>query len=121
MNPQAQLLIELQNQITTQVPEIRYVDLNLGQYLNDEFRKQMLFPCVLIDFASTDFSELQGLNQIGVMSIGITLFYDIWNNTNSLTPLDVKEAGLTFLETKINGGLRIFVPNFVGSPRPIVY
>lgn len=97
-SPYANLFLAIQDRILEKVPEIKYIDQNLGQYMNEEFRKQMLFPCVLIDFSSTSFSELQGNIQFGDVTIVATSFYDIWNNTNSLTPPLIKEAGLKYLE-----------------------
>jgi len=97
-SPEALLFLAIQNRIITEVPEIKYIDQNLGQYMHEEFRKQILSPTVLIDFPVTDFSELQGNNQFGAVTIAVTLFYDIWNSTNSLTPEDIKEAGLQYLD-----------------------
>lgn len=97
-SPEALLFLAIQNRILAEVPEIKYIDQNLGQYMHEEFRKQILSPTVLIDFPTTDFSEMQGNNQFGAVTIVVTLFYDIWNQTNSLTPQAVKEAGLEYLE-----------------------
>jgi hypothetical protein len=98
-SPYANLFLAIQDRIKELVPEIKYIDQNLGQYMNEEFRKQMLFPCVLIDSPTTSFSEMQGNNQLGDVTIVTTLFHDIWNHTSSITPLAVKEAGLQYLET----------------------
>lgn len=98
-SPLANLLLDIQTRILAEVPEIKYIDQNLGQYMQEEFRKQMLFPAILIDFPVIDFSEMQGNNQFADLTIVATLFHDIWNNTNNITPLAVKEAGLKYLET----------------------
>lgn len=97
-SPIANLFLAIQDRILDQVPEIKYIDQNMGQYLNEEFRKQMLFPALLIDFPTEDFSEMQGLNQFADITIVVTLFYDVWDHTNSLTPLNIKQAGLKYLE-----------------------
>lgn len=113
-DPEAELFLAIQDRIQDQVPEIKYIDQNLGQYLNEEFRKSMLWPCLLIDFPSTSFSALQGNNQLGDASIVVTLFNDIWNNTNNLTPLDIKKSGLEYLviNQKIFKALQGWSPNF---------
>lgn len=98
-SPIANLFLAIQDRILDQVPEIKYIDQNLGQYMHEEFRKQMLFPCVLIDFPNTNFSEMQGNNQLGDLTIVATLFHDVWNNTSSITPIEIKQAGLQYLET----------------------
>jgi hypothetical protein len=97
-SPLANLFLAIQDRILDQVPEIKYIDQNLGQYMPEEFRKQMLFPCVLIDFPNTNFSEMQGNNQLGELTIVATLFHDIWNNTSSITPIEIKQSGLKYLE-----------------------
>jgi len=97
-SPEALLFLAIQSRILAEVPEIKYIDQNLGQYMHEEFRKQILSPTVLIDFPVTDFSEMQGNNQFGAVTISVTLFYDIWDNTNSLTPQNIKQAGLQYLE-----------------------
>lgn len=97
-SPYANLFLAIQNRIQELIPEIKYIDQNMGQYMQEDFRKNMIFPCVLIDFINTNFSEMQGNNQFGELTIVATLFHDIWNNTSNITPLAIKEAGLTYLE-----------------------
>lgn len=99
-SPFANLFLAIQDRLLEKVPEIKYIDQNLGQYMNPDFRNQMLFPCALIDFPVTPFSALQGDIQFGEPTIVVTLFNDIWNNTSSITPLGIKEAGLKYLETE---------------------
>lgn len=113
-DPEAELLLAIQDRITDKVPEIKYTDQNLGQYLNEEFRKMMLFPCLLIDFPLTGFSGLQGNNQLGDATIVVTLFSDIWNNTNNLTPLEIKKEGLKYLDInqKVFEALQGWNPSF---------
>lgn len=113
-SPIANLFLAIQDRILDQVPEIKYIDQNMGQYMQEEFRKNMLFPCVLIDFPTTNFSEMQGNNQFADLTIVATLFYDIWNNTNNITPLAVKQAGLKYLETdqKLFMALQGWNPDF---------
>ncbi|AOW09504.1 hypothetical protein [Flavobacterium gilvum] len=113
-DPEAELLLAIQDRIQEKVPEIKYTDQNLGQYQNEKFRESMLFPCLLIDFPSTSFSALQGNNQLGDASIVVTLFVDIWNNTNSLTPIEIKKAGLNYLaiNQKIFQALQGWSPDF---------
>jgi hypothetical protein len=113
-DPEAELFLAIQERIMDQVPEIKYIDQNMGQYFNEEFRKSMLFPCLLVDFPVTSFSGLQGNNQLAEPSITVTLFHDIWNNTSSITPIDIKKAGLKYLgiNQKIYMALQGWSPNF---------
>lgn len=113
-SPIANLFLAIQDRILDQVPEIKYIDQNMGQYLNNEFRNQMLFPALLVDFPTEDFSELQGLNQFVDVNIMVTLFYEVWDHTNSLTPMEIKEAGLKYLEIdqKVFMALQGWHPDF---------
>ena len=113
-DPEADLFLAIQARIMDQVPEIKYIDQNMGQYLNEEFRKSMLFPCLLIDFPIATFSGLQGNNQLGDASITTTLFHDVWNNTNSLTPENIKKEGLKYLgiNQKVFMALQGWSPDF---------
>jgi hypothetical protein len=113
-SPYANLFLAIQERIQEQVPEIKYIDQNMGQYMNDEFRKNMLFPCLLVDFPTTNFSEMQGNIQLADVSIVVTLFCDIWNHTNNLTPELVKQAGLSYLEIdqKVFMALQGWNPDF---------
>lgn len=112
--PEIDLFLAIQERIKDQVPEIKYIDQNMGQYLNEEFRKNMLFPCLLVDFPVTNFSELQGNNQLGDLTVVVTLFHDIWNHTNNLAPLAIKQSGLKYLEInqKVFMALQGWSPDF---------
>ncbi|WP_291122757.1 hypothetical protein [Flavobacterium sp. UBA6046] len=113
-SPYANLFLAIQDRILAEVPEIKFIDQNLGQYMHEKFRESMLFPCVLIDFPNTNFSEMQGNNQLGDVTIVATLFHDIWNNTSNITPLTIKQAGLQYLETdqKLFMALQGWNPDF---------
>lgn len=115
-SPEAKLFLELQNRITDEVPEIKYIDQNLAQYLKDDMRQQMLFPCALIDFSNTDFSELQGNIQLAMVTINVTLFFDIWNATSNLTPVNIKMEGLLYndIAHKLFAALQGFNASFSG-------
>lgn len=97
-SPFARLFLDLQDHILAEVPAVVYIEQDLGQLGSEEPRKMMLFPGILIDFPSTPFSNLQGKNQLAIPTISVTLVFDNYNNTNSLTPLAIKEAGLNYLE-----------------------
>ena len=97
-SPFARLFLDLQEQIKNEVPEITYIEQDLGQLGSDDPRKMMSFPGVLIDFPATGFSNLQGLNQLAAPTISITLVMDTYSQTYHLAPLEVRELGLNYLE-----------------------
>jgi hypothetical protein len=98
--PLAKLFLELQEQVQTSVPEIVYIEQDLGQLGEDEPRKMLAFPAVLIDFQNTTFENLQGNSQMALPTIAITLVFDNYSQTNNLAPINVRETGLTYLEVE---------------------
>ena len=97
-SPFALLFKELQERIATEVPEIKWIDQNLAQYLDGDYRKAMIFPCVLIDFPNCDYDALQGNIQMAKPTILLSLFFDNWNATNHAAPTETIKAGLNYLE-----------------------
>ncbi|PXY44509.1 hypothetical protein [Flavobacterium hydrophilum] len=97
-SPFGKTFLELQERIKTEVPEVVYIEQDLGQLGTEDPRKSMFFPGVLIDFPNTPFSNLQGKNQLGQPVISITLVFDNYNQTWQDAPLDVRKAGLKYLE-----------------------
>lgn len=97
-SPFAKIFIAIQARITSMVPEIKWIDFNLDQ-LNafDGERPPVQFPCLLIDFNSTDFSQMQGYQE-GDMIVGLTLAFDEYQQTNADTPEFVKEQALQYFE-----------------------
>jgi hypothetical protein len=99
-SPFARLFLDLQERIKIKVPEVLYVEQDLGQLGTDDPRKYLMFPAVLIDFPSTPFTNLQGDNQLAVPVISVTLVFDNYSQTNQLAPLEVRETGLKYLEVE---------------------
>lgn len=97
-SPFGKIFLELQERIKTEVPEVVYIEQDLGQLGTEDPRKYMSFPGVLIDFPSTPFSNLQGKNQLGAPVISVTLVLDNYNQTWQDAPLEVRKAGLNYLE-----------------------
>ncbi len=97
-SPFARLFLDLQGHIKTKVPAITYIEQDLGQLGTDDPRKMMSFPAVLIDFPTTSFSNLQGLNQLAAPTVSITLVMDTYSQTHHLAPTAVRELGLQYLE-----------------------
>lgn len=92
------LFLALQDRITTEVPEIKFIDQNIGQYGFDDFRAKVAFPAVLIDFPNTSFSALAGNIQLGSASIEISLFFDVYAQTYHFAPEETKDIGLHYFE-----------------------
>lgn len=97
-SPFARLFLDLQEHIKKEVPEITYIEQDLGQLGTEDPRKMMSFPGVLIDFPETTFSNLQGKNQLALPIISFILVMETFSQTYHLAPLGVREMGLQYLE-----------------------
>lgn len=112
------LFLALQEHIAKKVPEIKFIDQNIGQYGFDDFRAKVTFPAVLIDFPNTIFSALAENIQLGVASVEIALFFDVYAQTYHFAPYDIKEIGLNYfeIEQKVFKALQGFNANGLCSP-----
>lgn len=92
------LFLALQKRIMENVPEIRFIDQNIGQLGFDEYRAMVSFPAALVDFPSTSFSALSGNAQLGISFIEITLVFAPYSQTYQMAPDNVKDLGLQYFE-----------------------
>ncbi|MGV9003971.1 hypothetical protein [Flavobacterium sp.] len=93
-----QFILDLQELIDNNVPEIKFVDQNLGQWGNDNFRAAISFPGILIDFPTTSYSELSGGSQLGLNDIKMTLFFDVNTQSYNKAPMNIKSKALDYFE-----------------------
>lgn len=92
------IFLDLQERIKTEVPEIRFIEQNIGQIGIEDFRKMVSFPAVIIDFSNTTFTALQGNVQLAEATITITLIFETFSQSYNLAPSSVKEKALEFLD-----------------------
>jgi hypothetical protein len=91
-----QLLIELADHIKTAVPEIRWIDQDLGQLETFEYRPAVDFPCVLIDFVASSYSEVAELAQLGDVTVVLRIGFAPFSQSNQAAPMDVRIRALDF-------------------------
>lgn len=112
-SPFANIFIAILNHIKTTVPEIKFIEHDLGQlddYSNG--RPPVAFPCVLIDFNNWAFENLGDNAQRAEGDVIIKLGYARQALTNSTTPDNWREAALEYhdIEWKLNKFLHGFTP-----------
>lgn len=95
-----QILLDLQKRISTSVPEIKYIDQDLGQLgqVGEDEKPSILSPAVLIDFPDSDFSELAGGAQLGAVPITFQLVFEAYSQTWHKAPEEVIKKGLEYLK-----------------------
>jgi hypothetical protein len=98
-----QFILDLQEHLKLTVPELRFIDQNLGQWGEENFRASVSFPAMLVDFPNTSYSEISAGSQLGLTTIELTLMFNTSSQSYNLAPLAVVEKALDFydLENKI--------------------
>lgn len=98
----SQILIDLQERISSEVPEISYIDQDLGQLgqTGEHERPPLSYPAVLIDFPNSDFSEISSGAQLGAVPISFQLIFAPYSQTWHKAPKPVIMKGLEYLQTE---------------------
>lgn len=106
----AQFILDFQARIELKMPEIKYVDQDLGQLGQDgdDEKPSLAYPAILIDFPDTDFTNLSGGAQLGVVQISIQLIFAPYSQSWQKAPLSVREKALEYLviEQKLHKSLQ---------------
>lgn len=98
----SQILIDLQKRISEEVPEIQFIDQDLGQLgqVGEQGRPPLAFPACLIDFPNTDYSEIATSAQLGSVPITFQLAFDNYSQTWHKSPKPVIVKGLEYLNVE---------------------
>jgi hypothetical protein len=116
MNYFGQLYADLSDHIKAQVPEIRWIDQDLGQLETFEYRPEVSFPAVLIDFAATSYSEISELAQIGDVTIVLRLAFAPFSQSHQAAPTAVRDKALAYyaLEQKLYNAVQGWQTDYSG-------
>ncbi len=101
-SPFAQLYLALQEYIKTAVPAIKQVALDIGQLDYYDIRPAVAFPCLLIDFPASNFTDEGELVQWGNLTIQTRLGFSPFSKADSITPDISVKAALQFFEIENN-------------------
>ncbi|WP_312398838.1 hypothetical protein [Chryseobacterium sp.] len=102
-----QLLLDLQERIAQEIPEIQYIDQQLGQLENNtsEAQNNVIYPALFIDFPEAvydvDFpearySDLSANSQLGNIPVTFQLVANDQHATSHLASLEERKLGLDF-------------------------
>lgn len=94
----AQLFLALQDKIKTEIPEIKWIDQEFGQLEEETMRPPVLFPCVLIDFNSTDYEQMNQNRQQANITFTLRLAFPAFTSAASVVPQTQKELALQYYE-----------------------
>ena len=95
-----QFILDLQEHLKEKVPEIRYVDQNLAQWGDENFRSSVSFPALLVDFPNTVYSEISSGSQLGLCTIEFALLFNVSSQSYNLAPEAVKVKALDYYKTE---------------------
>lgn len=114
----AQLYLSIQAQIKIKVPEILWIDQDMGQLELYETRPAVVWPCALIDFPATQYSNEGQLVQWAMVQINIRLGFAPFGSANSEAPQLTKEQALDYyeIENKLVKALHGFTANDAVQP-----
>ena len=98
-SPEANLYTEILERLKTEVPELQYIEQDLGQLENYELRPPVAWPCVLMDLDDFDFSDDGGeLIQEGDGFVQIRVGLVQYSQSNNLVPDNIRENALYYME-----------------------
>lgn len=95
----AQLFLAVQARIEAMVPEILFTNLDIGQlehYAGE--RPAVSFPCVLIDFTGSSYTEQGALDQWGQCTMQLRLGFSPFSSPHSNAPDLSKQEALKHYE-----------------------
>lgn len=71
-----ELITAISERLASQVPELQFIDINLGQLQLET--PPVDFPCALIDISNVDYSSCTGTRQIANVDISVTLAFKVY-------------------------------------------
>lgn len=92
------LLTDLMDYLATNVPDLKWIDYDMGQLENYDTKPSVEWPCALISFPATSYTELSGLAQMGNPTIMIRLGFAPFSQSYQAAPSFVRDKALYYFE-----------------------
>jgi len=100
-SPLANIFTSVLNRIMAKVPEVRFIDQDLGQLENYELRPAVSWPCALLDVEEFTFTEMgNDLQQIGQGILSVRIGLVKYSESNNLVPEAVRKNALQYYEVE---------------------
>ena len=110
-----QLLLDLINRFSQNIPELVTVDEDYGQLemINREDRSTypLVFPAVLIDAPDVEWSNLAGLSQKGLATVRVRLIIDCYDDTHAGSGTTALIEGRSELRARVHRLAQGFRPD----------
>lgn len=110
----ANLYLDLQDRIKSEVPEIEWIEQDFGQDVFDKWRPNVAFPAVLIDFPLADYEAEAGSGQFGNVTINLRLLVAPFSQSYEDAPIEVRQDALEYfeLEQKLVSAIHGWSPEY---------
>ena len=114
----SQLFLQIQNHILLTVPEIAYIDQDLGQMDYFETRPSFDWPALLLDFDNVETSDHMHNVQWVALNIVAKLCFNPFSTPTSVVPDISQEESMKFyeIEHKLYKALQSFTANNLVQP-----
>lgn len=104
---------EILEQLSTELPELKWIDLDRGQIDQPNDHYTVAFPAVFISFNDIPWDGIGQKLYAGNCTISFRLAFQSYNDSNNNTPESVREAAL--LELGIRQKLNAVLEGLTGS------
>jgi hypothetical protein len=97
-NTFAEIYLAIMARIIALVPDIKYVDHNLGQLEGYSSRPEVALPCALVDFDQWNFTNLGENSQAAEGDVVVRIAFAQYGHTNNLSPEQWRLMALKYYE-----------------------
>lgn len=99
MNSCEAIIFEAILQRLMTVPDLRYIEQDLGQLENYDMRPAVSWPCALLEIDDFDFSDAENnLVQIAEGFLQVRIGLVKYTDSNNLTPANIRPNGYRYME-----------------------
>ena len=96
-SPKAILMKKIIDYLRDEIVELKYINIDLGQFDFYEVRPTVTFPCCLVDIVQIQYDQRQD-GQHGNLEVRLRFGFEVMKDTSSLAPDEVLEAGLNYFD-----------------------
>jgi hypothetical protein len=108
----ANIFLAIMQRIQAEVPEIIFIEHDLGELEGYSDRPKVGFPCALVDFDGWSFENMGDNTQTAEGDVVIKLAFAQYGQTNNITDLALRKAALNYydIEYKLHKALHGWSP-----------
>ena len=96
-SPKAILMKKIIDYLRDEIVELKYINIDLGQFDFYEVRPAVAMPCCLVDIVQIPYDQRQD-GQHGNLQIRLRMGFEVFNDTSSLSPDAILESGLNYFD-----------------------